>query len=306
MNPFMNMYGAPTPRPAKTTAADRLRSDLSVAIANNSIASATAAEDIVLDGESYTVALALRYGYSQRLEFAALIPLIYHSEGYLDNFIENWHDVFGLTNSRRNSLPSNALRYDYAADGVSRYAISHNQGGIGDLVLSAKYAAFANGADTRHLAYALDVKVPSGDPDELTGSGAVDTVLSLHADDAALLSSIHTTLFGGGGVAFLGNGEILPDKQEDTTYSAYLGGAWRLLPALTFNLQLNYQSAIYTSDLKQLGEDSLQLYVGGSYFTAGGTRVDFAIGENLYTDPTPDFLVYFSLSFDGEKQQSGH
>jgi hypothetical protein len=61
-------------------------------------------------------------------------------------------------------------------------------------------------------------------------------------------------------------------------------------------VQLDYQTAFYRSALAQLGKDSTQLYVGGSYLAESKLRYDFGLGENLYTDGTPDFLLYFSVS----------
>lgn len=298
MNPFMVMYGSPRPQSAQIEGQGQLRSDVTFTLANNSITAETPAESIVLDGESYLLSLGMSYGYAQRWAFGVSVPFVYHSEGFLDNFIEDWHKVFGLDNGRRASFSPNKLNYSYSAGGESEYAVTDNQGGLGDVVFGAKYAVIGGEESDRHVALALEVKAPTGDPDKLTGSGATDVALSLHANDRRLLSGISTALFGGAGIAFLGDGDVLAQAQEDMGYSAYFGGAWRPLAALALTLQLNFQSAIYASDLKQLGTDALALHVGGSYFASKGTRFDFAIGENLYTDPTPDFLLYLGVAFN--------
>lgn len=296
MNPFMTMYGGAAPRTAVVTETSRVLYETGLTLANNSISATDGTEEIVLDGESYFVPLRASYGAGERWEVGATLPLIYHSSGHLDNFIEQWHRVFGLTNSRRDAFPSNQLDYRYRADGIERYAVTSDQGGIGDLTLHTKYAALTGTDGKPQVALAAEIKLPSGEPEKLTGSGAVDVALSVHGANSSLSSRMDISVFGGFGISILGDGEIIPERQENQVYSGYLGGGWRPWSTLTVKMQLNYTSALYDSEVEQLGGDSVQLYLGGSYVTRGGTRLDLAIGENLYTDPTPDFLIHFGLS----------
>jgi len=61
-------------------------------------------EEIVLDGETYVATLGLRYGLAKHLQIGFDLPWVCQNNSSLDNFIENFHDFFGLPNSDRNNM----------------------------------------------------------------------------------------------------------------------------------------------------------------------------------------------------------
>ncbi|MGD8570699.1 MAG: DUF3187 family protein, partial [Gammaproteobacteria bacterium] len=233
----------------------------------------------------------------ERIELSASLPLIYHSNGYFDNAIEKWHDWLGLTNDRRDDFPSNHLLYQYKKNGVTQYEMTDSEGGPGDIVLSSKYQPQGWSLPGRSLAYKLDLKLPTGNADKLTGSGAVDVSLSVHAMDRQALARFNLGMYAGAGISYLGNSDILSDMQNNVIYSAYLGSVWQFHPAFNLKGQLDVHSAFYDSELSALGTESVALYIGGTYQPHKNLSYELGFGENLQTDPTPDFILYFMLNY---------
>jgi len=296
MNPFIIGYGAVMPDTPYLLSIDEWVASVKLELANNSITANTASEEIVIDGETYLADINLRYGLNNNVEVLLGIPLIYHSSGFLDQVIKSWHDIWGMSNDRRDVFPNNQLQYKYTKNGVTQININSGVGGLGDVVLGLKYNTNTLVGDATSIAYRLDVKLPTGDADKLTGSGATDATLSMHVANTSVLDKIRTTLYGGAGLVALGKGDILPDIQREFIGNAYFGAAWAYSSRLSLIAQLNFQSSYYESDLNQLGDNSFQLYLNGAYTTRDNISYELGFGENLATDTTPDFLLYFSVS----------
>lgn len=296
MNPFIIGYGAVVPDTPYILKQDEWMTNVKLELANNSINADTPNESIVIDGETYLADVTLRYGYSQSVEFLLAIPLIYHSSGFLDQVIKSWHDLWGMSNDRRDVFPNNQLQYQYTKDGNTLVDINTGTGGLGDTIVGVKYNNKNWSSSSTSIAYRLDLKLPTGDSDKLTGSDTTDIAISVLAANRSLLRKHNTILYGGAGLVALGKGDILPEIQNDYLGSGYFGASWSVTPQVALIAQLNYQTAYYESDLKQLGANSFQLYLNGTYSDRNNMVYELGFGENLATDTTPDFLLYFSVS----------
>ena len=113
----------------------------SLDIANHADNYEVGGEEIEIDGESYYLTVGFRKGLGKRVELGIDLPLIAHDDGFLDGPIENWHDLLGLSNSRRTG-PRNELRIRYspalgdtlgaaAANGLTRASRRHARGASG-------------------------------------------------------------------------------------------------------------------------------------------------------------------------------
>jgi len=296
MNPFIMGYGAVIPDSPYFLSQDEWLASVNLELANNSIAADSANEAIVIDGESYLLDLDFHYGYSKDIELLLTIPFIYNSTGFLDQIIKSWHDLWGMSNDRRDEFSNNQLQYQYTREGNTLINLDSATGGLGDVVLGVQYSNNYLMAGATSIAFRLDLKLPTGDPDKLTGSGATDVALSVLAANPSLMAKYKTILYGGAGLVALGNGDILPEIQRDLVGNAYVGASWSYSPRFALLAQVNFQSSYYESDLNQLGANSFQLYLNGIYTSRDNLNYEFGFGENLATDTTPDFLLYFSVS----------
>ena len=298
-NPFLQIYGLPAFRSAGVVEAGRLDYQISLDLANNADAGDNSTENVVIDGESYFLTLSLRRRVTDRLELALDLPYVAHSDGFMDDMIVSWHDTFGLSNSKRNG-PENQLRFLYARNGQTLYELTSPESGLGDIRVSAAIPIReSDGTDTA-ITIRTSLKLPTGDADELLGSGGTDLALGLNLADTRQLMERSLGLAGFVGVMFLGEGDILPALQRDTVTYGGVSATWQATERFALAAQLHAQTAYFDSDIEELGGNTLQLAVGADYRTRGnGTLLRLAVVEDVSANATTDFALHFSVFAGG-------
>ncbi len=249
---------------------------------------------IVLDGETYMATLGLRYGLAEHLQVGFDLPWIRQSSGFLDNFIENFHDFFGLPEGNRSIMPNNKINYVYTSRDNENFLLDHDTVGIGDIRLLASWQWL----DTEQTAAKLraTIKVPSGDSDKFTGSGGWDISLSASAQRDFRLKKGVASLWGGVGCSWLDDGDVLPDRTRNWVASGWMGVGWSPLDWLGLKLQLDSHSALYDSHFREIGRGALMLTMGGTLALGDATVLDIGIGEDLEVYTSPDIVIHLNLS----------
>jgi len=251
-------------------------------------------EALVLDGETYVATFGLRYGLAEHLQIGADLPWVWQSRGFLDGFIENFHDFFGMPNGDRNNMPNDQINYAYTSSEGDDFLLDHETNSIGDIRLLTAWQWL----DTERAASSLQasVKVPSGDSDKFTGSGGWDISLALSAQRDFPLEKGGASLWGGLGGSWLSDGDVLQDRVENWVASGWLGAGWSPLDWLGLKLQLDSHSALYDSDLHELGTPALILTMGGTLGLGETTVLDISVGEDLVVDSSPDVSFHLNLA----------
>ncbi|HEU5339443.1 MAG TPA: DUF3187 family protein, partial [Sulfuricaulis sp.] len=104
-SPLVQIYGLPTLGPARVLEQDKVDVSVQLQLANNSTDALNNVEYLVLDGETHRLSLVFRQGLANGYEWGVELPYLSHSEGFMDNFIEDWHRTFGLRQGNRLSIP---------------------------------------------------------------------------------------------------------------------------------------------------------------------------------------------------------
>jgi hypothetical protein len=290
-NPFILIHGLPVTATARLLPGEAASLQLQVDLANNSIRSSAGGESISLDGETYRARLIWKLGLHEGWQVGIELPLIKHSSGALDGFIENWHDLFGLTNSDRAPWPKNRLRYSYERGGVTEVELTDNSSGLGDMQLLASRALFES-ASGGELTLNASLKLPTGDADRLLGSGAAELALWVNGTLPGLMPQWGLGGFMQAGALAMEQGDVLPDLQRTSVWFGGVGAYWQATNWLVVKSQVDAHGSFYSSKLSELGSDSVMLTLGGTILMdQGRSAVDLAIGENLITDTIPDFMI---------------
>lgn len=291
-NPFVQVYGLPRAEAGTLVPKGKLDAAFLYYVSNNAFSETTPnGESMIWDGETATYTMKLRYGVAERLELGIDLPFVQHSGGYLDSTIRNFHSFFGFPNDRQEEFEKNQIHYKVNDE----YETEEKSSGLGDIRLTAAVPILA-GSDTsrRYLAVRSVLKLPTGDSDDLHGSGATDISAALAYSDYELLKAIHTVLTVNLGVAYLGDSDVLSDMQNNVVGFGGVSMDWIVARWLELKLQMDMHSSIYDSDLVQLGT-SLQLLAGGTIHLPGDVLLDLGISEQLSTDATPDVGFYLML-----------
>lgn len=294
--PFAQLHGLPAPRSGELLASGQTETRFTLDAANSFFDAQTDSELLVLDGETQRLEIGVRAGLGNGWEVGFTVPMLQHSGGNLDGFIEGWHKFWGLPDGDRPEVARNRLDHRYARGGVTEVAMDKRESGIGDAEINAAYQLWRDG-DTA-VALAATVKLPTGDADRLTGDGTTATDLTLAATTQNLWGS---TLSGyaNGGVLWMPAGDVLADVQRDYVWHAGAGISWPVSwlsdDFLALKLQLDMHQAFYRSDLRALGENSFLLVIGGTARLAPHWLLDIGVGEDLYVDTAPDVTLQMGL-----------
>lgn len=297
-NPFIQIFGLPRPQPAELLNSNGLEQITSLDIVNNTVQGSNAGEKLVLDGESYRLNLAYRYTYGET-EYAFQVPFVRHTSGRFDNFIRNWHHFFGMSNDEQRQFKANQLSYFYQDNSGQIINIDSATSSIGDIQFSIAHEL--KEGDTPGAAKTViraSLKLPTGNPDKLTGSGAPDLAVAIASQNDALLSRFNLGLYGQAGVLWTGSSDLFSGLQRRTVAFGTAVINWYFSRHIEFRTQLDLHSSFYNSSIVDIGGNSVQLNVGGTVIFAPQHRLDIGVTENLFSDATPDIglnLVYRHL-----------
>jgi len=258
----------------------------------------TANENLLFDGETNRSTFEYSRGTGEGWEWGVQIPYINHDGGSLDGFIEDWHSTFGLPKGGRNVAPRNQLRYFYQRNGVTQLLLDNATSGIGDVRLTAGWQWPETGKNTR-LAIRSSLSLPTGDSGQLRGSGAMEAALWATADRTRPWFDYPGSVFAGGGLLFMGKGDVLADQQRRVAVFASVGAGAQVLPWMTLKLQADVNGPFYDdSDLRQINSTAVQLLMGGDIRLAKNVWLDVMVGEDLTVHASPDVVFHLSLTME--------
>lgn len=287
-NPFLQIYGLPAFQTAAIAGPGGFVLGMSFDITNDADDTESDTEQLIIDGETTTLALSVRRRVHERLELGVDLPYVRHSGGSLDGLIKDWHDIFGLSNSRREG-PEDQLRHSYISDGTTLVGLDSPVSGIGDVQLSAA-------VPFSRVTVRASVKLPTGDPDKLTGSGAADFSLGVYGSRVYTFSERDLSLSGFVGALALGDGDVLPELQRSFVPYGGLAVRWQATDRFGLATQLSVQGSYFDTDFDDIGGNTLQLGFGADYRT-GNFLWRFAFAEDLNAQATADFAMQLSVRY---------
>ncbi|MEJ2621679.1 MAG: DUF3187 family protein [Candidatus Thiodiazotropha sp.] len=261
MNPFTLLHGMPVATPSELLDDQQTSLSLQFDVANTSMETIGEDEQVTLDGETYRVTLVWQRGIGSGWQVGVEMPYLSHRGGGLDSLIENWHDLFGFSNSDRDDWQQNQLRYIYIRDGVTEVDIQEKVSGIGDIQFQI-FRELPMVDDEIRASIHMGLKLPTGDEDSLLGSGAAE----------------------------------LEKAQREFAVFGMLGINWRVYQWLDLKAQIDAHTPFYQSKSDQLGGSAVMLTFGGTIPLQGGDHIDLSLGENMTTDMVPDLI--FNIRYE--------
>lgn len=292
INPFVQVHGLPSVRPAHLVPDKVLAWQVQTEIANNFTKDTERVELISIDGETYRANFSLRYGLGDRWEVGVEVPYLRHEGGQLDSFIEGYHDLLGLSQGGRDDVPQNLLDYSYVSGANSR-SLKKSVNGFGDVRVNLGYKLREK--DNRVWSIRGGVKLPTGDADDFTGSEGTDVSVGLYLSEAAFLGKESLSFHGNVGMLALGDGEFIEEEVEDWVVYGSSALAWKLSPRLSLKAQFDFHSALYDSGFEEIGSFAGQLILGGSIILGEKTQLDLSVSEDIIVNTAPDVVFNIGL-----------
>lgn len=266
---------------------------------NYAVAESFAQEKLVMTGETYRFTTSLSrsfsFGANQPVVVELAIPIMTHRDPLLNQFIYEWHDLFGFSQNTRKTNDGDQLEIFYRDNDVLQ--LQNTATSIADLMFNVAmpiHSSFVSEPWFPKSQLRLGLQLPTGDLQHLSGSESVGVSFGVDMESLIFRSSNKWQDYAALNFIYPGSSNgPLPRTRSFVTYSMYgLEFNWR--PSLVFKLQMEGYSSVFESQLKALGADSFRITTG-AVLTSGKMKWEFAIVENLFTDTTPDFTFYLSL-----------
>lgn len=293
-SPIIQIHGLPAIDNAKVLDEGQARFRLVNDLASNYTVKTTTNENVLFDGEINRTTFAYSRGLGHRWEWGVQIPYVAHDPGVLDDFIVDWHDAFGLPQGGRDSASNNQLTYRYQRNGVTDLLMTNRSSGIGDIRFTVGQQWKAD--NNSRLALRAALSLPTGDSDKLLGSGGTEIALWATADQNRLWFRFPGSLFGGGGVLLMEEGDVLADQQRRVAAFGSLGAGAKVLPWVSLKVQADIHSAIYDdSSLEQINATAVQLLMGGDLQLSKNIKLDLMVSEDVTVHASPDVVFHIGL-----------
>ncbi len=272
----------------------------SLVIASHSIEEIRGVEELRLDGETTRLAFTYRYGLADKLDISIEAPYVWHQSGSLDSIIDGWHKLFGLPDGERATRAQDQLDIFYSGSQASAVSVAQNAAGIGDLRVLLGWRLSEHGG--RSTALRLSVKLPTGDSDTLLGSGGTDFSLGLAGDVAGLWGKGNLSGFYRANITYLGEPDFLTDRYNDLVGQLSFGLGLSVHENVVLVAQSRIRSAVYDSDIENLGDASASLTFGATFKVSKDYRLVLSVGEDVKPGSAPDVSFQIALRYDGSRQ----
>jgi len=293
--PLFWMFLAPGPMPADLPGKGVLETSLAVDYSALYFQHSSDQWDVLIDMETVVIDLSATYAITPRWAVGLTLPIVSTNSGFMDVFLEGFHDTFNLPNYGREERPPNTFGFRVAKEGQLWFQGQSGQTQLADTTIFLKYQ-LSDFDDRQGFASLLvfGLKLPTGEPQLGFGSGAVDMGFYLPmqwwrkrwsfflSPGATLIGSpdtgeadfgVRNTLHLSGGVSFSSS-----DK-------------WHWV------LQTDYHtSPLEQTGIEELDQGALQLTLGCRYTMSRGWVLDMGFSEDL-AGAVPDFTVHMGLEW---------
>lgn len=297
-SPVILVQGLPNARDAQLTAPGNFKVNLVYEITSHFTFQDTDSEQLLFDGETTRALLSVKTGVSRDMELEIQLPYLSHDGGFLDSFIINWHDFFGLPQNGRDLAPRDQLEYAYQKNGETLLDLQEPASGVGDVQLILGVRLDQQWLPKQNnLAFKTAIKLPTGDAARLTGNEA-------YALSAWLSGDMHTDWFGWQGLTYLNlgamwleQGEVLSEQQRSWVWFGGIGSGVKVSDHVVLQAQLDTHSQFYQySSLVEIDSYALQLTLGGNIQFNKQWDLDIGVVEDLVVHASPDVIFHLGLN----------
>ena len=220
------------------------------------------------------------------------LPVLFFGAGFMDGFLEDYHDGFGFPDYGRSARPHNAFLYEVKRDG--RLIVKgSSRVKFGDIRLAVKKKLMT--ADSLSLSVKGDIEIPVSSSKQGFSNGSVDAGAAILIDQK-ISDSI---------MAYLNLGAVFPGDvrgHETLDIDNFIHGGIALEAdtgkGFFIIAQIQAQSAIYPdTDLLAVDRDAYLLGIDGRY-NKGKKSFELSLTEDINTAGAPDFIINLTCKID--------
>jgi len=126
------------------------------------------------DMELSRIALHANYPVKDDLQVGIEVPFIQMWHGFLDGFIQDFHNIFGFPNAGRENWPNNKFHFYFNSNGQTIYSVNSQTPNLGDISIRLKHQVREERWANPAIAWFFDFKFPTGRKSRGLGNGGGD------------------------------------------------------------------------------------------------------------------------------------
>lgn len=256
-------------------------------------------DDIAFDGELLQATFLGRYGIGERADLEVELPFLYSSAGFLDSFVEAFHEAFGLPDGGRDLQEDDQYRMELSANGSDLYQLDEGQFGLMDIPVFLTGNVSREDAHGPGVALRFGIELPTGSESDGFGNGGFDFGGAIVVEK----SLARWTLTAGADYTV----PAQPDAWEHSgayslspVYGWELGTEYRWSNAVSLLAQLEWTSRRTNSfEQEEIAREIFDLGVGLAWDVGGSSRLTLTFHDDLVSATGPDFggFLVFTTGF---------
>lgn len=253
---------------------------------------------LTFDMEIWRTALTYEYGITDNLDLKIELPFLSTTGGFLDSFIQGYHNAFGFPNGGREREPNGQYRFLLINNGVTLVDDPSSSLGLSDMTLRAKFLI----PEAWHrlpvkIAVAPYVKLPTGKVTNGFSSGHADFGGALLVEAAYRRFHFVTQA----GVVIISGHDKIESILNDAFFQFGQSVEFQILDGLSAIAQFTGNTSAFTNvSAGELTDIALDLNVGvAGSFVLNHRILDefyyqFSFGEDVTgLGPSVDFSLLF-------------
>lgn len=250
---------------------------------------------VVLDGELWRNGFGLRYGVSPATDVEVEVPLVLATSGFLDTFVESFHELFLFPNSGRDERPRFAYEMKVQHGSHDVYQLEGDELGLGDIPIVVTQRLVEESSEHPALAVRVGVELPTGSESRGFGNGTVDFgggVLAQRTWNRWTVTGAVDYVVTGDSTAFEHGGVEALDL-----YDAQCGVEYRWNDGVSLLTGMSFSSSVtHDIDIEELDSAILLVDLGAAWDLAGGSRLTVGFEEDAIAAAGPDFTFFVAWS----------
>ncbi len=256
-------------------------------------------EKLIVDVEAWSLNEFLEYTISERVAVSFMLPMIFIHGGFMDGFIEKFHDTFGLGNMNREEFPRNNVRMEILKKDGTRVRIVDSTGStlwVRAPVLSLRFRLNSPESNVPFtLKFSVDFPEVERESNIVESEGR-DWAVGI---STALDFSQSVTVTASLAYLDLRKGKLQEDfKLKEEGISSMLSLAYQFGARSAFIAQIARETPVAEDTDTGFDATTTNLVFGFKWLLDSGTVIEAGLVENLFvSDNNADFALHGGVSF---------